>query len=200
MEKEKISRRIEGIEPPIDTNYIKSVMAVKFSRDIADCIPEIDDTTFSDEFKNDEFESKLYENLEEVGFLKQDEYGDYYGTGPLKKYGSYLNDFVYEITQAVEKLYIDADESCSILKSETKFDQLSLGIEVEKQKKLESLPVDRHLWYKGRIFLEEMKFAELPESIQNHAKHQIITCDTNDDSPDGAVMGANSASSDHRFH
>lgn len=51
MEKEKISRRIEGIEPPIDTNYIKSVMAVKFSRDIADCIPEIDDTTFSDEFK-----------------------------------------------------------------------------------------------------------------------------------------------------
>lgn len=87
MEKEKISRRIEGIEPPIDTNYIKSVMAVKFSRDIADCIPEIDDTTFSDEFKNDEFESKLYENLEEVGFLKQDEYGDYYGTGPLKKYG-----------------------------------------------------------------------------------------------------------------
>ena len=63
------------------------------------------------------------------------------------------------------------------------------GVCFMEKEKIESLPVDRHLWYKGRIFLEEMKFAELPESIQNHAKRQIITCDTNDDSPDGAVMG-----------
>lgn len=111
-------RRIKGIQPPIDTNYIKSIMAAKFSKEIVDCIPEIEDTTFSDEFKNDEFESKLYENFEEASFLEQDEYGDYYGAGPLERYGAYLNDFMYEITQAAEKPYTDADKSCSVLKAE----------------------------------------------------------------------------------
>lgn len=113
-------RKIEGIEPPIDTTYVKSVMAAKFSKEIADCIPEIEDTTFSDEFKNDEFESKLYENLEEAGFLEYDDYGEFYSIGPLGQYGTYLNDFVYQITQAAEKPYTDADESCSVLKSEGK--------------------------------------------------------------------------------
>ena len=32
---------------------------------------------------------------------------------------------------------------------------------------IESLPVDRHLWYKGRIFIEGIKFADLPETLKN---------------------------------
>lgn len=140
-------RKIEGIEPPIDTNYVKSIMAVKFSKEIADCIPEIEDTTFSDEFKKDGFESKLYENLEEAGFIDQDDYGDSYGAGPLEKYGSYLNDFVYDITQTAEKPYTDADGSCSVIKSEGKVEPYfkdSLEKYLSKQQEREQSFPDKH--------------------------------------------------------
>lgn len=135
-------RKIEGIEPPIDTTYVKSVMAVKFSKEIADCIPDIEDVTFSDEFKKDEFESKLYENLEEAGFIEQDDYGDSYGAGPLEKYGSYLNDFIYEITQAAEKPYTDADKSCSVLKADGKVEPYFK--DALKQQEREQSSPDKH--------------------------------------------------------
>lgn len=140
-------RQIEGIEPPIDTNYIKSIMAVKFSEEIAECIPEIEDTTFSDIFENLIFENKLYENLEEAGFLKQDENGDYYGVGPLEQYGSYLNDFVYDITQTAEKPYTDADESCSVLKFEGKVEPYfadALEEYLSKQQERKQSAPDKH--------------------------------------------------------
>ena len=117
-------------------------MSAKFSEEIAACIPEIEDTTFSNEFKKDEFESKLYENLEEAGFIDQDDYGDSYGAGPLEKYGSYLNDFVYDITQTAEKPYTDADGSCSVLKADGKVEPYFKDA-LKQQEREQSAP-DKH--------------------------------------------------------
>lgn len=49
-----------------------------------------------------------------------------------------------------------------------------------EKENIESLPVNRHLWYDGKIFLGdgEMKFAELPEPIQNRVKNLITGFDS----------------------
>lgn len=48
-----------------------------------------------------------------------------------------------------------------------------------EKEKIESLPVDRHLWYKGNIHIEnrqgdEIKFSELPEAAQAELKDGIM--------------------------
>lgn len=134
-------RKVEGIEPPINTNYIKSVMSIKFSKEIADCIPEIEDTTFSDVCEHSDFNIKLYENLENAGFIERDTYyGNYYSVGAFKQYD--LNIFVYNITQAAEKPYTDADESCSVIKSEGKVEPYFKDA-LKQQEREQSAP-DKH--------------------------------------------------------